>query len=188
MSRDLIRACGWALLGVVPLLSGCASSADQAATATRAQADQEAAALKAQADQAASNKEVMHTFIGLFQSGKWDDLGQVIANDCVLHYPGGVDVVGLDAMKAGWQVSYGALKNMNATSQAEISEGDILMDFLTFEATYEGEYLGQQISGVPVKYNQVEMVRIANGKIVEWWVEMDRLWMSEQLGFELRPR
>jgi predicted ester cyclase len=34
----------------------------------------------------------------------------------------------------------------------------------------------------------VEMARIADGKIVEWWVEMDRLWMSEQLGFELGPK
>lgn len=34
----------------------------------------------------------------------------------------------------------------------------------------------------------VEIVRIADGKIVEWWVEMDRLWMSEQLGFEFKLR
>jgi hypothetical protein len=27
-----------------------------------------------------------------------------------------------------------------------------------------------------------------DGKIVEWWVEFDRLWMSEQLGFALRPK
>lgn len=140
------------------------------------------------AEQAASNKEVMHTFIGLFQSGRWDDFDQVIASDCVLHYPGGVDVVGLGAMKAGWQAFYGALKDISATPHAEISEGDILIDFLTFEATYEGEYLGRPIPGVPIKYNQVEMARIANGKIVEWWVEMDRLWMAEQLGFELSPK
>jgi len=41
---------------------------------------------------------------------------------------------------------------------------------------------------MPIQYNQVEMVRIADGKIVEWWVEMDRQWMSEQLGFELKPK
>ncbi|MBM3134702.1 MAG: ester cyclase [Chloroflexi bacterium] len=134
------------------------------------------------------NKQVMHKFIELFESGKWDDLNQVITNDCVLHYPGGVDVVGLDAMKAGWQVAFGPLKDLKATPHAEISEGDILMEFYTFEATYTGEYMGRQVSGVPIKYNQVEMVRIANGKIVEWWVEMDRLWIAEQLGFELKPK
>jgi hypothetical protein len=45
--------------------------------------------------------------------------------------------------------------------------------------------MGQQIAGVPIKYNQVEMMRIADGKIVEWWVENGRLWMSQQLGFDL---
>jgi hypothetical protein len=34
----------------------------------------------------------------------------VIATDCALHYPGGVDVVGLDAMIAGWQNFFPKLK------------------------------------------------------------------------------
>ena len=149
---------------------------------------QEAVMSKAQTDQATANKQVIHTFIELFESGKWDDFSQVIAPNCVLHYFGGVDVVGLDVMKAGWKVFYGALQDLKMTPRAEISEGDILMVFITMEAVYTGDYMGKQVSGVPIKYNQVEMVRIANGKIVEWWVELDRLWMSEQLGFELKPK
>jgi predicted ester cyclase len=148
----------------------------------------EVAMLKAGADQAAGNKQVVHKFLELFESGKWDDFDQVIATDCVMHYPGGVDVVGLDTLKAGWRVFYGALKDMKITLLAEISEGDILMDFYTLEATYTGDYMGQQVTGAPVKYNQVEMLRIADGKIAEWWVEMDRLWMAQQLGFELKPK
>jgi predicted ester cyclase len=148
----------------------------------------EAAMLKAEADQAAGNKQVVHKFLDLFESGKWDDFDQVIAADCVMHYPGGVDVAGLDVLKAGWQVFSGALKDMKITLLAEISEGDLLMDFYTLEATYTGDYMGQQVTGAPVKYNQVEMLRIADGKIAEWWVEMDRLWMAQQLGFELKPK
>jgi len=126
----------------------------------------------------------MHQFIGLFQTGKWEDFDQVIATDCVLHYPGGVDIVGLDAMVANWGVVFRPLKDLRAATHAEISEGDILMEFLTFEATYEGEFMGKQVSGVPIKYNQVEMVRISDGKIVEWWVEQDRQWIAQQLGSE----
>lgn len=144
--------------------------------------------LKTQADQVAANKKVMHDFIGFFESGNWDAFDQVVASDCVLHYPGGVDVVGLDAMKAGWQVYFGSMQDMAVTSLAEISEGDTLMEFYTFTANYTGEYLGKQVSGVPIKYNQVEMVRVENEKIVEWWVEMDRLWMAEQVGFLLEMK
>ena len=188
MRKKLFRICGLALLAAVPLLVSCAGSAGEEAAATRAQADEEAAVMKAQAEQAAGNKQVLQTFLGLFMSGKWDDFDQVIATDCVLHEPGGVDVVGLDAMKALWQVAYAALKDMSATTIAEVSEGNFLVDLLTIEATYEGEYMGRQIAGVPVKYNQAETFRIVDGKIVEWWVEFDRLWMSEQLGFELKPK
>ena len=169
------------LFGLVVALSACQSSTPLV-TPT---ADPAIATLKAQADQAAANKEVMHKFLELFSSGAWDDLDQVIATDCVLHYPGGVDVVGLDAMVAGWQEFFPKLTDLKVMTEAEVSEGDRLMEFLTFEATYEGEYMSQQVSGVSIKYNQVEMQRIEDGKIVEWWVENDRLWMAEQLGMEL---
>ena len=141
--------------------------------------------LKKQAEQVANPKQVMHKFFDLFESGDWDKFDQVIATDCVLHYPGGVEVVGLDAMKAGWQKFYGSMKDMSVSQVAEISEGDTLMAFFTFTANYTGEYLGQQVTGLPIKYNQVEMVRVEDEKIVEWWVEMDRLWMAEQFGFSL---
>ena len=174
MNRRLLGLVGLILLVAVPWLSGCASR-------------RETAALQAQANQVTSNKEVVHTFVELFESGNWDDLDQVIASDCVLHYPGGEDVNGLEAMKAGWGAFFGAMRDMRVTPVAEISEGDLLVDFYTFEATYEGDYMGQQIDGMPIKYNQVEMMRIVDGKIVEWWVENDRLWMSQQLGFDLTP-
>jgi predicted ester cyclase len=178
MSRKVLLAWLGILLCVMPLLVACASSADKDA----------AAALKAQADQAASNKQVVQTFLGLFMSGEWDKFDQVIATGCVLHEPGGMDIVGLEAMKALWLEAYGALKNMKGTTLAETSEGDIYMTLLAMEASYEGEYMGKQIAGVPVNYNQMETMRIVDGKIVEWWVGFDRLWMSEQLGFELKTK
>jgi predicted ester cyclase len=139
-------------------------------------------------DQAASNKQVVQTFLGLFMSGNWDAFDTVIATECVLHEPGGVDVAGLEAMKALWQVAYVPLKEMRATTIAITSEGEFFTGLYTMEATYEGEYMGRQIASVPVQFNQAETMRIVDGKIVEWWGGFDRLWMSEQLGFELQPK
>jgi predicted ester cyclase len=62
------------------------------------------------------------------------------------------------------------------------------MGLFAMEAKYEGEYMGRQIAGVPIQFNQAETMRIVDDKIVEWWVGFDRLWMSEQLGFELQPK
>lgn len=171
MSKREFQMWPIALVVAALLLSGCGT-----------------AELKAQAEKAAGNKEVLQSFLGMFMSGNWDDFDQVIAADCVLHEPGGSDVVGLEAMKALWAVAYAPLTNISATTHAEASEGEFLMDFMTMEAVYEGEYMGQQFSGVPVKFFQAETMRIVDSKIVEWWVEFDRLWLSEQLGFELQPQ
>jgi predicted ester cyclase len=139
-------------------------------------------------DQVTDNKQVLQTFLELFMSGKWDDFDQVIAADCVLHEPGGVDIVGLEAMKALWREAYAALKNMDATTLVLVSEGDMLAGIWAFGATYDGDYRGQQIPGVPVKFNQAEAYHIVGGKIVEWWVVFDGQWMADQLGFELKPK
>ena len=100
-----------ALVGAMALLGGCGT-----------------AELKAQADQAASNKEGLQAFLGMFMSGNWDDFDQVIAADCVLHEPGGIDLVGIDQMKAAWAEGYAPLTNLNVTPVAEASEGKYLMD------------------------------------------------------------
>jgi predicted ester cyclase len=188
MDRKLFHTLGLGALAAALLLAACASPANKATATAQAEEVQEAAMLKAQADQALSNKEVVHTFLGLFMSGNWDAFNQVIAEDCVLHEPGGVDIVGLEAMKALWQVAYAPLTDIGATTVSEISEGEFLSGFYAMEATYQGEYMGQQIAGVPVQFNQAETMHIVDGKIVEWWVEFDRLRMSEQLGFELQPK
>jgi len=188
MDRKLFHTLGLGALAAALLLAACASSANKATATAQVEDVQEAAMLKAQADQAASNKQVVQTFLGLFMSGNWDAFDTVIATDCVLHEPGGVDIAGLEAMKALWQVAYAPLTDIGATTVSEISEGEFLSGFYVMEATYEGEYMGQQISGVPVRFFQAETMHIVDGKIVEWWVELDRLWMSEQLGFELQPK
>ena len=169
------RWMGWVLMGGVLFLAACISLPDE-----------ETAALKAQADQAAHNKEVIHRFIELFMQGNWqEDLPKVIAEDCIIHYPGGKDVVGLQAIMKNWAIFFGALKDLKVISLAEMSEGDLVIELLTFEAIYDGEFMGRQVNGVPIKYNQVEMAKIADGKIVEWWIEQDRLMMMEQLGMEI---
>ena len=185
MDRKLFHTLGLGALAATLLLTACASPAARETATAKAEVLQEAAMSR---DQAASNKQVVQTFLGLFMSGNWDAFDTVIAADCVLHEPGGVDIVGLEDMKALWQVAYAPLKDIGATTIAETSEGEFYTGFYTMEATYEGDYMGRQIAGVPVQFNQAETMHIVDGKIVEWWVEFDRLGMAEQLGFELQPK
>ena len=100
MSTKLFQAFGLAALATTLSLAACASPAAKATTTAQAEKVQEVAMLEAQADQTASNKQVVQTFLGHVMAGNWDAFDRVIATDCVLHEPGGVDIVGLEAMKA----------------------------------------------------------------------------------------
>jgi predicted ester cyclase len=150
---------------VVLILTGCAST----------QAVREAE----------QNKNTSHAFLELFMSGEWNRFNEVIAEDCVLHYPGGVDVVGLEAIKEGWDVTFSALTELNVESRGRISEGDILMELRVFVAVFVGDFRGEPVNGTSVRFTQVEMTRYEDGRIVEWWVEQDQLWQAQQLGMSL---
>ena len=135
---------------------------------------------------AAANKAVMQRFIELFIKGDWEeDLPEVIAPDCVLHEPGGVDLAGLEAMILFWKSHYPKLKNLEWDVLGQISEGDLLAIDLIMRATFEGEFNGRQIDGKPVEYQQFELMRISDGKIAEWWVQFDRQRFAEQLGMKV---
>jgi predicted ester cyclase len=139
-------------------------------------------------DQATSNKQVLQTFLELFMSGRWDEFDRVIHPDCVMHYSGDLDEVGLELIVEGWRDYYGKLSNLSAVTHAEVSEGEFLMVLFTIGGTYEGTFEGQMIGATPVKYRQAETMRIVDGRIAEWWVVYDELVLAQQLGFELKPK
>jgi ketosteroid isomerase-like protein len=137
---------------------------------------------KAKLDQVEQNRAVLDKFLQYFNSGQWDKFPEVMAQDIVLHHPGGEVLKGIPAITANWKVFFGPLTNAKGTKVGEAGEGDLLVTFWWITADYKGEFMGRQIDGLPIKFMQPEMIRIENGKIVEWWVENDRQWMAEQLG------
>jgi predicted ester cyclase len=48
--------------------------------------------------------------------------------------------------------------------------------------------MGLAPTGKTVKFGELHLFRIKDGKIVEYWIQEDFLWMNQQLGMELRPK
>jgi predicted ester cyclase len=63
-----------------------------------------------------------------------------------------------------------------------IAEGDKVMTRLSAYGTQTGELLGIPATGKRFKSTAIAIHRIANGKIVEHWSEMDNLGVLQQLG------
>ena len=50
------------------------------------------------------------------------------------------------------------------------------------QRTHQGEFLGIPPTGKRVTYGGIDIFRVAGGKLVEMWQEVDRLGLLQQLG------
>ena len=63
-----------------------------------------------------------------------------------------------------------------------VAEGDKVAFRWTFTGTHTGELMGIPPTGVQVKMTGITIYRITNGKVVEGWLNSDRLGVMQQLG------
>lgn len=63
-----------------------------------------------------------------------------------------------------------------------IAEEDKVVARLSVSATQQGAFMGLPPTGKHVTFTGIDIIRIAGGKLVERWGEMDMLGMLQQLG------
>jgi steroid delta-isomerase-like uncharacterized protein len=68
-----------------------------------------------------------------------------------------------------------------------IAEGDRVVARLTITGTHRGEFMGASPTGRQVTFSCIDIVRCADGKIVEHWSQFDRLGLLQQLGLAPAP-
>ena len=75
-----------------------------------------------------------------------------------------------------------AFPDYQVTIHDMIVEGDKVVTRKTFAGTHRGEFMGIPASGQKVPFGGIDIVRIADGKIVEHWGEFDMLTLLQQIG------
>ena len=70
----------------------------------------------------------------------------------------------------------------NVTLDLEVAEGDLVTTYQTWRGTHTGEFLGIPATGKTVKVQAVDIVRVADGMLVEHWGILDMLVLMQQLG------
>lgn len=63
-----------------------------------------------------------------------------------------------------------------------VAEGDTVTRWWTMRGTHEGEFLGLPATHKPFTLTGIDELRLADGKIVEFWHEEDLLGLMMQLG------
>ena len=68
------------------------------------------------------------------------------------------------------------------TIDDQLAEGDKVMTRLTVRATFLGEILGYRPTGKVVEVGGIAVHRIADGRLVEHWANMDMAGFMQQIG------
>ena len=110
----------------------------------------------------------------------WDEL---MSLDVVYHFNSSAEpIIGLEANKefnAGLFVGFPDIKQRLKDT---IAEDDKVVYRTTIQGTHTGNFLGTPPTGKAVKVNDFTLLRIIEGKIVEWWYECNLLEVMTQLG------
>jgi len=75
-----------------------------------------------------------------------------------------------------------AFPDLHITIEDLIAEGDKAVARNTVTGTHQGEYMGLPPTGKSIPYNEIFIVRLADGRIAETWGVVDVLSQMRQLG------
>jgi predicted ester cyclase len=74
-----------------------------------------------------------------------------------------------------------AFPDIQITDQDFIAEGDRVVYRWNSRFTHQSEFMGIPPTGKPVTLTGIDVYRLADGKVVEHWGEVDMLGLMQQL-------
>jgi predicted ester cyclase len=130
------------------------------------------------------NKTVSRRFHEAFDKGNQGPqaLYEELAPNFVAHFPGVPGPLDREGFTQLGKVFTSAFPQSQTTIDDEIAEGDKVVSRWTYRAIHRGEFQGIPPTGKQVSMTGLTLLRIAGGKIVEHWVELDQLGLLQQLG------
>ncbi|MFE0649383.1 ester cyclase [Streptomyces sp. NPDC059534] len=134
----------------------------------------------------ARHTEILHRFHAAVNSGDRDVIAKAIdefvAPDLDFHPPVAVGATGAEALKRVWEVLLRAFPDVHVAVEETIAEGDKVVSRNTVTGTHQGEYQGLPPTGRPVSYQEIFILRFADGRIAEIRGVVDVLTQLRQLG------
>jgi steroid delta-isomerase-like uncharacterized protein len=122
----------------------------------------------------------------LWNEGNLKVADEIIATDCRYHI--------YDPITSLWEqgpsvpkavvLFRSAFRDLHITIEDLFAEGDRAMVRWTFQGTHTGELFGVAPSGMKITVSGMDMYRIVDGKIQEYWVNWDTMGFMQQLGLE----
>lgn len=109
-------------------------------------------------------------------------IDEIFATNATLHDPFTGENHGIEAFKNLLGMFDAAFPHHRVRVEAVIADGDYVAVLHTHQATHAGPFMGLPPTGRTITVNGVELFRILDGRIVEFWRKDDDASMLSQLG------
>lgn len=130
-----------------------------------------------------ANKDVVRAFYAQAATGERD--AELVAEDLRYHGPAMLgDLRGRDAFIHLLSGFRSAFPGFETDIQTLVAEGDIVAVWHTHRGAHAGEFAGIPATGKQVVINGLELLRVADGQIAEFWHMDDFAGMLQQIGAE----
>lgn len=135
-----------------------------------------------------NTKQIAVDHYNRINSGDLAGAAALMAEDCVNHaaIP---EAQGRKGFAAIMQKVRTAFPDMRMSLDDTLVDGDKAVLRLTCTGTHTGPMdftrFPLAATGKPVKFEQIHIVRVANGQIVEHWMEQDTIALFRQLGVKI---
>lgn len=132
-----------------------------------------------------SNKALVRRYREIYNTNQLDKLGEVLADNFVPHtlFPGMSP--GFETYKQIHTMAKASFPDIRTQTEDLIAEGDKVVERWTQTMTHTGApfFIGNlPASGKTVRVTGISIYRLADGKIVEHWADMDFFGVMVQLG------
>jgi steroid delta-isomerase-like uncharacterized protein len=130
---------------------------------------------------------VRRLFQEALDGGNVDIIDELVSPEFVDHSaaPGAPNT--REAWKQGMADLRAAFPDSELSIEQEIAEDDLVTTRFTARGTHQGELMGIPATGKKVTVSGIQIARVAGGKIVERWEQVDTMGMMVQLGVVPAP-
>ena len=124
------------------------------------------------------NKAVVRRFVEAYNKRKLDLIDDFVAPDYVDH----TNKVDREGLKRLFVMGLNAFPDWHETIEDIIAEGDKVWVRLAYTGTHRGEFMGLAPTCKKITSKAVDIYRIVNGKLAEYWNVTDNVNILKQTG------
>ena len=128
------------------------------------------------------NKSVIREFTRIFKNEHNVDGVSHLFDTSFVHHLRGPLPPGFEGLRQVGIMMNGAFPDVVVTEEDLIASGDKVVERSSAAATHKGPMLGTPATNKRIKWSEIHIYRLSNGKIAEHWPEISMMELLQQVG------